>query len=196
MEKWKRIDETPYIEVSNMGRFRTIDRTIEKIRLGKKVIVHKKGSIRKLSKDNNGYLKLIVCSKNGTKGFVAHRLVAKYFSPDYDDKLEVDHINDCRDDNRVENLRMVTRLENVRKKTTLEKIISNLKDAAVKRRIPIVCTDLDGNFIKEYESISQVKADGFSDGNVSLCCNNKLGKRGNVTKNRIFMRKEDYEKML
>lgn len=196
MEKWKKIDEIPYVEVSNMGRFRTIDRTIEKIRLGKKVVAHKKGSLRKLSKDNNGYLKLIVCSKNGTKGFVAHRLVAKYFLPDYDDKLEVDHINDCRDDNRVENLRMVTRLENVRKKTTLGKIISNLKNEGIKRRIPIVCTDLDGNFIKEYEYMSQVKADGFSIGCISQCCNNKFGKNGNVIKNKIFMRKEDYEKML
>ena len=196
MEIWKKIDEIPYIEVSNMGRFRTIDRTLEKIRLGKKVFVHKEGCLRKLSKDNNGYLKLIVWSKNEVKGFVAHRLVAKYFLPDYDDKLEVDHINDCRDDNRVENLRMVTRIENIRKRTTLDKIIKKLKSNAIKRRIPIVCTDLDGNFIKEYESMSLVTQDGFSIGNVSQCCNNKFGKNGNIYKNRIFMYKSDYEKML
>ena len=52
MEIWKKIDEVPYIEVSNMGRFRTVDRIIEKTRLGKKIIAHKKGGIRKLSKDN------------------------------------------------------------------------------------------------------------------------------------------------
>lgn len=196
MENWKKIEEIPYIEVSNMGRFRTIDRYVEKIRLGKKVIVHKKSKLRKLSKDNNGYLKLIVCSKNEIKGFVAHRLVAKYFLPDYNDNLEVDHINDCRDDNRAENLRMVTRLENVRKRSTLDKIISNLKNEAVKRRIPIVCTDLDGNFIKEYESMSLVETDGFNIGNVSLCCQNKYGKKGNVTKDKIFILKSEYEKML
>ena len=57
---------------------------------------------RKEIKDIVAYLKLIVNTKQGIKGYVAHRLVAKYFLEDYDEGLEVDHINDIRDDNRVE----------------------------------------------------------------------------------------------
>ena len=127
MEYWKKIDEIPNMEVSNFGRFRTKDHISESIRYGKKVSRLIKGKIRKLSKDNNGYLKLIVNTKHGMKGYVAHRLVAKYFLEDYDEGLEVDHINDIRDDNRVENLRMVSRIENIRKPSTLKRIQDYLK---------------------------------------------------------------------
>lgn len=134
MEIWKKIEEVPNIEVSNMGRFRRMAYKYEKIRLGKKVIVEMKAKMRKLSKDDNGYLKLVVSTKQGYKGFVAHRLVAKYFLEDYDEKLEVDHINDCRDDNRAENLRMVTRLENVRKPSTLARVIAAIKNMPPEER--------------------------------------------------------------
>ncbi|MBR2558614.1 MAG: HNH endonuclease [Methanobrevibacter sp.] len=191
MEIWKKIDEVPYIEVSNMGRFRTVDRIIEKTRLGKKIIAHKKGGIRKLSKDNNGYLKLVVFTKNGAKGYVAHRLVAKYFLPNFDEKLEVDHINDCREDNRVENLKMVTRLENVRKETTLKKITNYLKSLSKEerqKRIEKALKTMNQNGIKNgrkkkpvirwndncVERIEDISLlDGFCRTSISLACNNK-----------------------
>lgn len=128
MEIWKKIEEIPYMEVSNKGRFRTVDRTIEKIRLGTKVTANYKGKIRKACVDNSGYEKLVVYTPNGVKGYVAHRLVAKYFLDDYDENLEVDHINDIRTDNRAENLRMVTHLENMRKESSYKKRIDALKN--------------------------------------------------------------------
>ncbi|MGK3945774.1 hypothetical protein ABK046_46445, partial [Streptomyces caeruleatus] len=36
---------------------------------------------------------------------------------------------------------------------------------------PIAKYDLDGNLVKIYESLSFVQKDGFSEGNVSMCCN-------------------------
>ena len=45
-----------------------------------------------------------------------HRLIAEAFLHDYSEDLDVDHINNERSDNRVENLRMVTRGENLRAK--------------------------------------------------------------------------------
>lgn len=215
MEIWKKIEEAPNIEVSNMGRFRRMAYKYEKIRLGKKVIVEMKAKIRKLSKDNNGYLKLVVSTKQGYKGFVAHRLVAKYFLEDYDENLEVDHINDCRDDNRAVNLKMVSRLENVRKPSTLARIITAIKNVPPeerKRRAqkaletkkqngtkngrkkkPVV--RLNGNSIEYIEDIYLL--DGFNRVSISIACCGKKGKnKTHSYKGYEWYYLEDYEKML
>ena len=42
-----------------------------------------------------------------------HRLVAQHYIPNPENKKEVDHINNIRNDNRVENLRWVCHQENM-----------------------------------------------------------------------------------
>lgn len=135
MEIWKKIEEIPDMEVSNYGRFRSTDRVIEKIRNGKLVKVKLKGKIRKTSTDNNGYQKICVNRNGVMRAYVAHRLVAKYFLEDFDQELEVDHIDDNRSNNNAINLRMVTRLQNVRKPSTLEKIRNYLKNLTPDEKI-------------------------------------------------------------
>lgn len=65
---------------------------------------------------SSGYL---VCKLNG-KQYKHHRLVALQFIPNGDPahKIEVDHINHDRCDNRIENLRWVTASENSRNKAS------------------------------------------------------------------------------
>ena len=59
---------------------------------------------------NNGYM--YIQRGRRKKQLRVHRIVAETFIPNPENKLEVDHINRIRNDNRVENLRWVTRLEN------------------------------------------------------------------------------------
>jgi len=63
--------------------------------------------------DGGGYLAVNLC-KNGSQILTkVHRLVAEAFTPNPDQKPEVDHINRDRTDNRVENLQWSTKRENM-----------------------------------------------------------------------------------
>ena len=64
--------------------------------------------------DNCGYyhVRLYMYGRKA-KIFKVHRLVAKYFLPDYSQELTVDHIDFDKRNNNVDNLRMVTKEQNL-----------------------------------------------------------------------------------
>lgn len=74
----------------------------------------KKRRTLKLFSRKNHYLYVNLCKNNNPIAIEVHRLVAQAFLKKFDKKLQVDHINGVRNDNRAENLRMVTRSENLR----------------------------------------------------------------------------------
>lgn len=67
--------------------------------------------------NESGYY-FISLKKDGirTKGFI-HRLLGKQFIPNPEDKPEIDHIDRCKTNNTLENIRWVSRLENIHNKT-------------------------------------------------------------------------------
>tara|TARA_R110001632_G_C11076374_1_gene387963 strand:- start:13 stop:513 length:501 start_codon:yes stop_codon:yes gene_type:complete len=113
MEIWKEVKGYRDYEVSNLGRVKSLAR----------IVITAKGSrtckekILKPSVDGQGYLK--VCLSSNGKGKVKriHRLVAIVFlnhTPN-GNKLVVDHINNVKTDNRLENLQVITNRENLSK---------------------------------------------------------------------------------
>jgi hypothetical protein len=60
------------------------------------------------SKHPSGYINIFSLGK----GNRAHRLIWMYHNGDIPDGLQIDHINGTRDDNHIENLRLVTQNEN------------------------------------------------------------------------------------
>jgi hypothetical protein len=64
---------------------------------------------------NHGYERVCLRYDGIIRNLRVHRLVAMAFldDPENPEATEVDHINHCRCDNRVENLRWVTRQENM-----------------------------------------------------------------------------------
>lgn len=98
MEIWKDIqDYEGLYQVSNYGAVRSIDRTV---RFGRKL----KGKILSQSVEKDGYF-VVNLSKNGkTKSFRVHRLVAMAFITNANGYKEINHKDEKKQNNCVENL--------------------------------------------------------------------------------------------
>ena len=83
-----------------------------------RVINKRTGKELKFHPDPKGYMKSrIYCPeisehKDGRKIIKLHRLVAMFHFDTYDETLQVNHKNGIKNDNRVDNLEMVTNSEN------------------------------------------------------------------------------------
>lgn len=110
-EDWRDIQgyEGSY-QVSNMGRIRSLDRTVIKSNGLRQDFC---GKIMKQEVGRNGYL-FIKFRKNGVKScFTPHRLVAVHFIENPKSKPEVNHKDGNKWNNTAENLEWNTRGENM-----------------------------------------------------------------------------------
>jgi len=103
-----------FYKASNLGNIKSLDRKA----WNGKVWHNLKGRIIKQTLSTNGYY-CVFAHKNGVKKlYRVHQLVAMAFlnhTPNRFKGLIVDHINNVKTDNRVENLQLVTARENLSK---------------------------------------------------------------------------------
>lgn len=173
-EIWKDITGyEKYYQVSNMGNVRSKH-------FNGKSLSTKDNGIKNLSlvKNSAGYC---VVSLKG-KQFHVHRLVAKEFIPNVENKPCIDHINTIKTDNRVENLRWVTQMENLKNeisaKRRLDAIRINTKgkfgaDALTHKKV--FQYSLNGEFIKEWDCMSDACREyGVDNGSMTRVCQKKV----------------------
>lgn len=96
-ELWKTLEEDSRYEISNLGNVRV--KSTKKLR-------------KFFSSKTSKYLSVTIHQQGKTKNFLVHRLVAKYFVPNPDNKPQVNHIDFNHLNNQADNLEWVTAKEN------------------------------------------------------------------------------------
>lgn len=148
--------------VSNLGNVKSIIR---------------KGRILKPRNNGYGYNFVGLRKDNKTKEKLIHRLVVEAFISEIKDGFEVNHKNGIRDDNKIENLEIVTSSENSyhcyrelgRVGWRKGKKGKELPDSK-----PVIQYSLDGVKLAEYESIAlAIEETNIHRSTISLACSGK-----------------------
>lgn len=171
-EIWKDIEGYEgYYQVSNLGRVKSLPRIVRGGNNYRKV----EERIRSQS-STHGYNTVILSANGKNKGVRVHRLVAKAFISNPDNKPEVNHKNGIKNDNRVENLEWVTASENMRhsfaelgQKPSMPTLGKKGYDNHSSK--PVIQYDVDGEFIAEHGGASEAaRLFGGNQSRISCCC--------------------------
>ena len=157
-EQWKPVvGYEGLYEVSNLGNVR-------------------KSSTKKVRKpflNRQGYARVDLWKDNKHISYTVHRLVAKAFLPNPDMKPEVNHIDENRLNNRVDNLEWCTRLENMHHGTLYERQSKSLTNNSLISKA-VVALDDAGNIVGEFPSMTEASRTlGISQCSISHCCSPK-----------------------
>lgn len=120
----------------------------------------------------NGYLQVDLYANGSSVHKNVHRLVLSTFHPQLDhNKNQVNHINEIKTDNRLENLELITQAENLTHGTRIERMSKTLQKSRCCRSV--LQLTKDGVLVKKWLSMSEASRFGFCQPKISECCNGK-----------------------
>ena len=171
-EIWKDVkDYEGLYQVSNKGKIKSLRR--------KTTFVYKRGGQHtisekyiKLFKNKYGYLKCYLYKSGKREIFQLHRIVAEAFIPNPDNLPQVNHKDENKSNNNINNLEWCT----------------NKYNAEYSKNKAIIQYDKNSNKITEWRSqLKASKKTGISNKDISLCCRGKRKTAGGY----IWKFKED-----
>ena len=120
--------------------------------------------------DNGHGYKMVNISVDGNVFHLrVHRLVAEAFVPNPEGKSDIDHIDNCRDNNHYSNLRWVSAKENC------NNVINNRKVS--RRKLPVRCIETGVVYQNQTEAAN---AYGISPKGIGFCLCGKQRSAGGV----------------
>lgn len=135
----------------------------------------------KIAKDYHGYLFVNLCNNGKQKYKRIHRLVAEAFIPNPYNLPEVNHKDENKENNYVENLEWCDRKYNNNYGTRKERIqytLDNMnwdKTNCLRKPKMVGKYTLDNQLIEIYKSTQEAeRKTGFNHCNICRCCNGKL----------------------
>lgn len=178
IEIWRDIpDYEGQYQVSNLGRVKSLERSISCKDGRKSYIVPKR--IMKLNKDNLGYLNVMLCKNGKIKRFRVHQLVARTFIPNPENLPMINHKNEIKTDNRVENLEFCTAKHNANYGTRNERLSKINKGKISLKRKTILQFTLDNVFIRVWDSATTASKElNINQSNITSCCRGKRNQCG------------------
>lgn len=159
-ERWKPIAGYEGIyEISSLGRVKSLPKNFTR---NSRIVNF---SERLLTPSNSRGYRTIVLTKNGIhKTYAIHRLVALAFIPNPNKYPQVNHKDEDKSNNNVENLEWCTSLYNQNYGTC------QLRKSKSKG-VPVIQYSKDGFFINEYPSLKVAAAtNGFQSSPIQNCC--------------------------
>ena len=124
-----------------------------------------------------GYKYVVLYKNNKQKNFLVHRLVAEAFLEIPKElrhlegtlDLQVNHKDECKTNNNVNNLEWCDRKYNINYGT-------GVRRSYLQRCKPVLQFTLDGQFVREWESANEAGRNGFQTSSVNRCCQGKYKK--------------------
>lgn len=133
------------------------------------------GRVLKGGKDGGGYLNVDLCKNGKRKTHTIHRLLAQAFIPNPENKSDVNHIDEDKTNNNVNNLEWSTRKENLNHGTRNER-------SSKTKSIPIIATNLKTGESREFYSTKDCAIKlGLSGPSITSVLKGRLKQTGGYT---------------
>ena len=147
-------------EVSSLGNVRSLNYNHTKL---KKIMK---------PREIKGYLIVSLCKDGKQKNIAVHRLVAEAFLPNWFDEPQVNHIDEDKTNNNVNNLEWCDSKYNInygiRNKKVSEK---NINGKLSKSVLQFTKT---GEFVREWPSVGEAVRNGYNKGHIASCCRGEI----------------------
>lgn len=127
-----------------------------------------KPKLMKPSKNKDGYLRIFLCKDGKRKMFFIHRLVAEHFIPNPDNLPEINHKDENKENNSVENLEYCNHEYNCNHGTRNERISKTQTNGKCSK--PVLQLSLTGDFIREWPSTMECGRNGYNFRHIAACC--------------------------
>lgn len=171
-EIWKAIEGYEGYEISNLGKVKSMNYSRTD-----------KEKIMKPCKNNYGYLVVYLYRNRKRKLFYVHRLVAAAFIQNPKGFEQVNHIDENKSNNAVENLEFCNAKYNINYGTRNERMAFSKSKAVEASKYPDfreICL--------RFSSSAEAGRNGFAESGVGACCRGCYNREGNNRYKNLYWR--------